>query len=142
MINFDNVTKEETKEHNPNWPQISDQPCRSLIIGGSGFIQISSLFSLISHQPYIDTIYLYAKDTYEAKYRILINKRETTGSKHLNDCKTFIEYSNDMDDIYKIIEKCNANKKRKILIEFDDMIAHMLKNKRLNQIVTELFIRG
>ena len=72
----------------------------------------------------------------------MINKRETTGSKHLNDCKTFIEYSNDMDDIYKIIEKCNANKKRKILIEFDDMIAHMLKNKRLNQIVTELFIRG
>ena len=36
MINFDYVTKEETKEHNPNWPQIPDHPRRILIIGGSG----------------------------------------------------------------------------------------------------------
>ena len=36
MINFDNVTKENTKEHNLNWPQIPDHPCRILIIGSSG----------------------------------------------------------------------------------------------------------
>ena len=47
-----------------------------------------------------------------------------------------------MGDIYKHIEACNPNKKHKILIVFDDMIPGMLSNKRLNQIVTELFIRG
>ena len=78
----------------------------------------------------------------EAKYQLLINKRESTGLKYLNDSKAFIEYSNDMDDIYKNIEEYNPNKKRKILIVFDDMIADMLSNKKLNPIVTELFIRG
>ena len=47
-----------------------------------------------------------------------------------------------MDDIHKNIEEYNPNKKRKILIVFDDMIADMLSNKKLNPIVTELFIRG
>ena len=46
-----------------------------------------------------------------------------------------------MDDIYKNIEQYNPNKKRKILIVFDDMIADMLNNKKINQVVTELFIR-
>ena len=36
MINFDDVTKENIEEHNPNWPQIPDHPYRTLIIGGSG----------------------------------------------------------------------------------------------------------
>ena len=57
------------------------------------------------------------------------------------DSKAFIEYSNDKDDIYKNIEKYNLNKKRKILIVFDDIIADMLSNKRPNPVVTELFIR-
>ena len=43
--------------------------------------------------------------------------------------KAFIEQSDDMDDIYKNIEECNPNKKLKILIAFDDMIADMLTNK-------------
>ena len=43
---------------------------------------------------------------------------------------------------YKTIEDCNPNKKPKILIDFDDMIADMLSNKKLSPIVTELFIRG
>ena len=47
-----------------------------------------------------------------------------------------------MDDIYKNIEEYNQNKKRKILILFDDMIADMLSNKKFDPIVTELFIRG
>ena len=46
-----------------------------------------------------------------------------------------------MDDIYKNIEECNPNKKRKILIVLDDMIADMLSNKKLNPILPELFIR-
>ena len=60
----------------------------------------------------------------------------------MNDSKAFIECSNDIDDIYKSIEECNSNKKRKVLIVFDDMIADVLSNKKLKPIVTELFIRG
>ena len=52
-----------------------------------------------------------------------------------------IEYSNDMDDIYKNIGEISLNKKRKILIVFDDTIADMLSNKRLNRIVAELSIK-
>ena len=60
----------------------------------------------------------------------------------MNDSKAFIEYSNDMGNFYKNIEEYNPNKKRKISIFFDDMIADMLNDKKVNPIVTELFIRG
>ena len=73
---------------------------------------------------------------------MLINKRRSTGLKYLNDSKVFIDYSNDMDDIYKNIEKYNPNNNQKILVVFDDMIADMPSNKKLNLRVTELFIRG
>ena len=87
-------------------------------------------------------MYLYAKDPYEPKYQILINKRESTGLKHYGDPKAFIEYSNDMYDVYKNIDQYNSSKKRKVLIIFDEMIADMINNKKLNSMVTELFIRG
>ena len=48
---------------------------------------------------------MYAKDPYEAKYQFLINKRESTWLKHFNNPKAFIEYSNDMHDVYKNISK-------------------------------------
>ena len=54
----------------------------------------------------------------------------------------FIEYSNDMNDLYKNIDNYNPYKENKILIVFNDMIADMINNKKLNSIVTELFIRG
>ena len=47
-----------------------------------------------------------------------------------------------MQDVYKNIEEYNPGKERKILIVFDDMIADMINNKKLNSVVTELFIRG
>ena len=47
-----------------------------------------------------------------------------------------------MDDIYENIAEHNPNKKSKVLIAFDDMIADMLSNKKLNAIVTEPFIGG
>ena len=75
------------------------------------------------------------------KYKFLINKRESKWLKHFNDSKALIEYSNDMDHIYKNIEEYNPNKKRKVLIIFDDIIADMLRNKKLYPIVTELFVR-
>ena len=88
---------------------------------------------MINSEPDLDKTYLYSKDPYKAKYQLLINDRESTGLKYLNDSKAFIEYSNDMDDIDKDIEDKNPNKKRKILILFDDMIADMLSNKSLIQ---------
>ena len=103
MFNFDYVTKEGTKKHNPNWPQIPNHPYRILITGDSGFGKTNALLNLINHEADIDKIYLYAKDSYEAKYQLLIRKRESTDIKHLNDSKDFIEYSNYMDDIYKNI---------------------------------------
>ena len=53
-----------------------------------------------------------------------------------------MEYLNDMLDVYKNIEDYNPRKNRKVLIVFDDMIADMVNNKKLNPIITELFIRG
>ena len=47
-----------------------------------------------------------------------------------------------MQDVYKNIEEYNPRKKRKKLIVFNDMIADLISNKKLNSIVTELFIRG
>ena len=60
--------------------------------------------------------------------KYLINKREEVGL----DPKTFIEYSNGMRDVYKNIEDYNLGRERKILIVFDDMIADMINNKKLN----------
>ena len=78
---------------------------------------------------------MHAKDQYEAKYQYLINIRESAGLNHLNDPKAFIVYSNNMQDIYKDIDEHNVDKERKILIVFDDMIANMINNKKLNSIV-------
>ena len=143
MINFiDDVTKRNIKEHISNWPQIPDHLYRISITGGFGSGKTSSLFNLLNQQLDIDKIYLYARDPYEVKYQFLINKRESTNLKHFNNFKAFIGYSNDMDDIYKKIEEYNPNKKRKTLIVFDDMIADVLSNKKINPIVTQLFIRG
>ena len=61
---------------------------------------------------------------------------------NINDPKAFIEYSNDMRDVYKNINCYNPYKEKKILIVFDDMIADMINNKKLNSILTKLFISG
>ena len=76
------------------------------------------------------------------KYQHLINKRKKVGLDHFKDPKAFIEYSNDTQDVYKNLEDYNPGKKRKMQIIFDDMIAYMINNKKLNPVVTELFIRG
>ena len=68
----------------------------------------------------------------------MIEKRESTGLMHFKESKAFIESSIDMD----AIEEYNGNKKREILIVFDDMTTDMVNNKNLIPVVTELFIRG
>ena len=142
MTNFDEYTNENRIKHNLNWPYIPDHPYRILIIGGSGSGKTTALLNLIHNQSDIDKIYLYVKDPYEDKYQYLINKRECVGINHLNDPKVFIEYSNDMHNVYKSIDNYNSDKENKVLIDFDDMIADMINNKKLNSIVTELFIRS
>ena len=142
MINLDEYANENKIEHNSEWPYIPDHPYRILIIGGSGSGKTNALLNLINNQPGIDKIYLYAKDPYEPKYQYLINKREKVGLDHFDDPKAFMEYPNDMHDVYKNIEDYNPGKKRKVLIIFNDMIADMINNNKLDSIVTELFIRS
>ena len=60
-----------------------------------------------------------------------MNKRENIGLNHLNYSKTFIEYLNDMDDIYKNIQECNPY----------HMNADMFTNKKSKPIVTELLLK-
>ena len=95
---------------------------------------------------------MFPKDLYRAEYQYLINVRESVGLNCFNDPEAFIEYPNDIRDVYKNIDKFNdpkafieysnvmqdiyedidehnIDKKRKILIVLDDMIADMINNK-------------
>ena len=129
MINVDDYVNENKTKHNKNWPYIPGHPYRILIIGGSGSGKTNLLLNLIKNQRDIDKIYLYAKDTYESKYQYLTNKRGGVGINHFNDSKAFIEYSNNMHDVYKNIDEYNPYKENKIFTVFDDMIADMIHNK-------------
>ena len=124
MINFDDYYNENKNIHNKNWPYIPDHPYRILITGSGKNL----LLNLIENQPDIDKIYLYAKDPCESKYQYLINKRESVGINHFNDSKAFIDYSNNMHDVYENIHDYNPDKENKILIVFDDIIADMINN--------------
>ena len=70
-----------------------------------------------------------------------MKKRKNAETKHLNDPNAFIECSNTMNDLYENIDDYNPNRKRKILIVFDDMIADIMSNKKFQAIIKELFIR-
>ena len=122
MFNLGNIT---TKSVNKDWPY------RKLIIGPSGSGNTNYLLSSIQKDNnIIDKIYLYAKDLEEPKYQFLIDKREKAGIKNLSDSNVFVEYSSTMDDILK-----NKKRKRKILIVFDDMISHVMSNKKAQQLL-------
>ena len=130
MINFNDCTNENNIKYNSEWPYIPDHLYRILIIGGSGSAKTNALLNLINKQEDIDKIYLYVKDLFEAKYQLLINKRESVGIDHFKDPKAFIKYSNDMKDVYENINDYNLDKENKILIVFDYMIADMINNKK------------
>ena len=103
-------TNENKRKHNPNCPYIPDHPYRILIIRGSGSGKTNALLNLIDNQSDADKIYLYAKDPYEDNYQFLINKRESIGLKYFIVPKAFIEYSNDIHDVYKNIDHYNPDK--------------------------------
>ena len=123
IFNLDDISNESNRKHNKIWPWIPDHPYRILIIGGSGSGKTNALLNLIKEQSDIDNIYLYAKDLSELKYEFLIKKHEDAGTKHLNNSNAFIECSNIMDHVYENIDDYNPNRKRKVLVVFDDMIA-------------------
>ena len=101
----------------------------------------NTLLNLINEQKDIDKIYLYAKDLSDSKYEYLIKNCKIAGIKHLNDSRAYIECSNTMDDVYENIDDYNLNRKRKILIVFDDMVADIMTNKKIQSIIKDLFIR-
>ena len=121
------------REHNPNWLQIPNHPYRILIVGASASGKTNTSWNLIRQQPDISKIYLYAKDLYEEKYQMSIHKHQGVYFKYHNVSKDFIKYWSDMDDIYKNIEEHKPDRKRKILIIFDDMIADMLRTKNFGK---------
>ena len=83
------VIKEETKKHNPNWPEIPDHPYRMLIIEDPGSKKTNPLFNLTNWHSDIDKIYLYVKNPHEAKYQfenrhtILTDKQQKYQHYHL-----------------------------------------------------------
>ena len=141
MINFDDYVNENKTEHNEKWPYIPDHPYRILIIGGSRSGKTNALINLINEQKDIDKICLCARDLNKPKYEYLTKKSEEARIKHLNNPNVFIECSNTMDDVYENIDDYNSNRRRKILTAFDDMIADVMKNKKVQAIIKELFIR-
>ena len=131
MTNFEDVTNDKKTERNLKWPYISNLQYRPLIDGNCGSGKTNALLSLINNEADIDKMYLQTKDARELKYQFLINKRKKLVLQHYDDPKAFIQYSNDMEGVYKNIEEYNTGNKPKILIAFDDMITDMISNKNL-----------
>ena len=77
---------------------------------------------------------MYARDLSEPKY-------EDAEIKHLNNPNAFIECSNTMYDVCENINDYNPTRKGKKLIVFDEMIADIMTNKKVQAIIKELFIR-
>ena len=133
---LDDITNENNKDHDEKkWLYIPDHPYSALIIGGSRSGKANASLKQKDSDNVIDKIYSYGKDLNKPKYQCLKHL-----IKHLNDPKTFIEYSQCMDDVYNSIDY-NRNQKIKILIAFDYMIADIMTNKTFQAIVKELIIR-
>ena len=71
MFNFDYITKEDIKKHNPNWPKIPDHPYRILIAWGSGSGKTNALLNLINHEPDTDKVFFIRKRSIWRKYQLL-----------------------------------------------------------------------
>ena len=137
MLNLDDIVSNKKT----SFSESNIWPFRMLTIGPSGSGKTKTLLHLINNFHPIDKIYLYAKDTDEKKYQFLINKREQSGIKNLNDPNAFIEYSSDMNDVLDDINNYNKNRDKKVLIIFDDMIADIMRSEKFKATVKELFIR-
>ena len=102
-----------------------------MVIGPSGSGKTNYLLNSVQRESnIIDKIYLYPKDLEEPKYKLLIDKRGKGGISFNNDPNAFIEYSNSMDDILSNIKDYNKKRRRKVLIILDDMISHVMSDKK------------
>ena len=138
MLNLDNIVSNKNENKDNNWP------FRMLIRGPSGSDKTNTLLHLIQNlnkTTPIDKIYLHAKDLTEPKYEFLINNRKNAGIKQFNDSTAFIEYSNDMDDVFTNIDDYNKKRKRKVLIVFDNLIPDITSRNKFKAIIKENFIR-
>ena len=137
MLNLDKIVNNKNEDE--------DWPFRMLIIGPSGSGKTNTLLHLINNlnkTTPVDKIYLYAKDLAEPKYKFLINNRKNAGIKHFNNPTAFIEYSDDMNDVYADISNYNKKRENNVLIVFDDMIADIEYNKNFKKMIKEFFYRG
>ena len=131
MRNFDELVK---TNHNPNWPYISDNPYRILVLDGWRSDKINALMNLIKYQqPGIVKIHLHIKNLFQSKYLLLINGGEKAQTRKWKDSKAFIDYWQSIDDVYENLEDYNSEKKRKLLIVFNDITADLEANK--NQVL-------
>ena len=77
----------------------------------------------------------------KSNYQLLINGRKKVGSKYEKNSKAFIDFSQAIDDVFENLEDYNSKKKKKVLLVIADMIAYMETNKKISNLVTDLFMR-
>ena len=82
------------------------------------------------------------RQKFESKYQLRFNGKEKVGIEIFRNPKAFTDYSQTTDDVYENLEDYNPTNKRRVLLVFDDMTTYMESNKKLNSVVTELFVRG
>ena len=103
--------------------------------------ETSALLNLIENHDHYDKIYVYANDPNEAKHQYLIKKHKEKGLEEHDDLNVFIPYSSNMQDVYQDTEEYNLDRKRKVLLVFDELIPYVISHqKKKNQILTVLFI--
>ena len=138
ILKYKTLNLDDIVSNNKSSSESNDWSFRMIIIGPSGSGKTNTLLHLMNNFHPIDKIYLYAKDTDEKKCQFLINKREQAGLKNLNDPHAFIEYSNNMNDVFDNIDDYDKNRHKKIIF---DMIAGIMRSEKFKAIVKELFIR-
>lgn len=107
------------------WPSIQDTNSWKLWIR-----KTNVLLKLINRGPNIGKVFLCPKDSYESKYQYLAKNHKEVGLKHFKDLNTFMECSNNFNDIYGSINEYNQGRNEKYLIVFDGAITDMISNKK------------
>ena len=79
---------------------------------------------------------------FKSNCQVLISGTEKVEIRKLKNQKVFIDYSQTIDAVYESLEDYYPTKRRKVFIEFDNIIADMEANKKLSPVITKLFLRG
>ena len=141
MNNCGEFNKEKVIKNNWKRPEILNYPNGVRIVDCSGTAKTNSLINLVKHQSDINKTNLSTKSLYEPKYQWLISKSKYICLKHFKHLKALLLYPNNMKDFYRNIWDYHP-KNDEILTVFNDIIADILTNKKLEPIVTELVTRN